>query len=204
MSNFSCHTCKFEKTHNQGHQIQRSSLNSVVESTLLSTPYHTNCFSYEKEENGFELKSDCITKYTTIQTLKYCDVKCIKGNGNPLLYREDQIKDYFHHPICSSLLINKTSLDCISAKQMELMSVCEKRCPKSCFEIQYDFKLSRLQWRYRQFFALRLIHDTSLDTIIIHRTIMTFIDLISSFGGLIGIWLDLSLVLVFTFVDRLI
>ena len=185
-------------------KIQNGKVNlisySEIHTTLLPSPYETNCKTYEMETNEQNMRSDCVMKCITNRILKECDLKCLNSwdNYNPI--REMNAHEYYDYPICDSdkFKINGSMVGCVGWKQAEFEAICEKICPKNCFEIHYDFVIRPQSWgRDWDVYGLKIIHDQHPDQIVDHRPIMTWLELVSSCGGLLGMWLGVSFAIIF-------
>jgi len=83
--------------------------------------------------------------------------------------------------------------------------ICESLCPPNCEESYYGFDVYighdatvASTWsKPKHQFSIIIRHDSVLDQIVEHRPILSWIELVSNFGGLLGMWLGLSVVFIF-------
>ena len=171
---------------------------SEIHTTLLPSPYQTHCKTYELETNEQNMRSDCVMKCITDRIIKECDIKCVSPWNNYKPIRENNVHDYYDYPICDTDKFNQTMIDCVGWKQAKLEPKCEDQCLKNCYEIHYDFEVRKqILKKPWDVYGIKLIHDQHPDQIIEHRPAMTWLELVSSCGGLLGMWLGISFAFVF-------
>lgn len=183
---------------------------SETRTTLLPQPYDTNCKVYQFDDTGQEnMRSDCHQKCVDHFLLhKYPEVKCISTNANFKLVRRDNLDDFAHLSLCNYGNFAKEFNKEMVHSQLKEDHECAKRCLKNCRESFYDFTIDVIKGHsditMRNEFSITLQHNRFPDQIIEHKPIMSWIELMSNFGGLLGMWLGLSVAFVFQYFIRFI
>jgi hypothetical protein len=180
---------------------------SEVHTKLLSSPYETNCKEYNLENIENDMRSDCIMKCINKQIIKEFGINCINPDFNYRLLREFNIKELRDYPICDNLSyisFNKSVWNQIMMNQRRPHPICEISCPKNCYEVHYDFEVIRKHSDTPpDQYGIMIMHNQHPDQTIEHRPIMTWIEMISSFGGILGMWLGLSFALILENIQQL-
>lgn len=74
--------------------------------------------------------------------------------------------------------------------------LCESQCPRNCFESHYDYEIQTRKGDHFRMnhneFSINLEHNRFPDQVIEHKPIMDWITLVSNWGGLLGMWMGLS------------
>ena len=90
---------------------------------------------------------------------------------------------------------NINGTNCTVKVSVDSWSMCRERCLKSCDERIYSFEVvdSKQDKEYGAYKSkVTLMHDNMPDTLIVHMPESSFISLVCNLGGLLGMWLGLS------------
>ena len=165
---------------------------SQINTELLDSGYDTNCFKYDLDyKHANNMRSDCFTS-------------CYLENIKPLC--NDKIPD-------SSQLLRKEFLDynrndtflynyCVhKTKHFEIQTKCSRQCKFDCKFSHYlwDIKV-KSEWTGDPFVKsgmFQLKHNRMPDILIKHLPETTLISFVCSFGGLLGMWLGLNILVIF-------
>ena len=166
----------------------------------LPPPYETNCKTYSlNNSRRQDMRSDCIQKCVVKHLNKKYKNNCLPTLNNDKLVRRENLFDLAHIPFCdwSQDKRKEEMQDYI----YDLQNVCEKECPRNCLESFYTYELAQRKgdWYKEQhpnWFSFNIEHSRYPDQIIVHKPIMSWITLVSEFGGQLGMWLGLSVIFV--------
>ena len=160
-----------------------------IQTELLGHSYDTNCFNYDLDYKyaNFNMRSDCITD---------CHMKKVSENLNhselvtsDLLYRKEFLELNRHmkvHPGTSGL------------HKIEMVE-CNKKCRPDCKFKYYLWETKeRVKGPTDDSVFLTLRHSRIPDVIIRYSPQLSFISFVCNFGGLIGMWLGLSILAIFS------
>ena len=160
---------------------------SLVSVDRLDSSYDTNCYEYnlDYKHANFNMRSDCLSscKHDASRTI------CLMTEQPSILLRKEyfQNKTFLNEEICRPYSI-----------KIELG--CKTRCKLDCkFNfylvnyrgIAYDNELRSVVS------TVRISHNNFPDVVVKHLPESTFISLVCNLGGLIGMWLGLSVLTVF-------
>lgn len=173
---------------------------SRIKSKLLEPPYATNCYDYRNNKmTEAQSRSECI-EICVNKMLRKC-VPCLHRSGT--VFRKETIAK--NEMMCTF----RTSYDCLNAKNKEynhvlLNDLCENECKNDCDQEFYDFEIRNKEanhyYSWSSLIDIKVMHRNSPDMMIEHLPKMTLIDFMSSFGGLMGIWLGLSVIAFYDFI----
>ena len=179
---------------------------------LLQAPYETDCQTYPLDDLGQnQMRSDCIQKCVDGRLLdEFPEVKCLFTYNNYKLIRRENLFNFSSTPYCHHMKFNHGHLMSMTNAMYKFEIRCNSLCKENCHDIFYDFdldKVNRLSSDLKNGpdqFIINIQHNRFPDQIITHRPIMSWIGLVSNFGGLLGMWLGLSIAFVFDHIFRLI
>ena len=174
---------------------------SEIKTRLLPAPYDTDCQTYPLDDLGQNnIRSDCIQKCVD-ENMSKTDPKidCIHVLYNLKLIRRENLFNMSLLTFCN-LYFDKELKIILFKKQTIAENDCMKSCAENCDESYYDFTIEKIKghsWvKLNNEFAITLKHNRFPDQIITHKPVMRWIELISNFGGLLGMWLGLSIAFV--------
>lgn len=147
------------------------------------------------------MRSDCITECISNGIRDKCGLNCINWLNNSRLIRESDSRNYYAQKICDISGFGSEERSCVRSQTMSLEFKCADRCRADCQEVFYDFEVIKHFQIHRRtlpydVLSLRFVHRDGPDMIISHRPTMKWIELVCSFGGLSGMWLGVSFVLI--------
>ena len=113
-------------------------------------------------------------------------------------YPFENLFDFAQAHICNS---SKYDREKIWNEYLDLKTPCDEGCPRNCLESFYDYDIAVrkgnfLLEKHPNYFSISIEHNRFPDQVIEHKPIMEWITLVSDFGGLLGMWLGLSVVFV--------
>ena len=180
-------------------EIKTSSWSKILFSKIIvdrsNDKYDTNCYDYI---NDNQLSSDCVS---------ICILKSIQDKMNwfdsRLLMRKDYLKyidediikndyssrDYYYQYYFRKELLNNVKQDCLNQ--------CKPNCHFSYYLYDIstdDYKaLSTMKDSY-----VTIQHNRLPDLFVQHVPETSFISFISNFGGLLGMWLGINVLVIFS------
>ena len=163
----------------------------------LPAPYDTHCKEYELDRNPEnQMRSDC--KQECIDKQMHSEVNCLFTKDNYYLTRKDNLREFSSYFYCDHhFLDNSTYKKFLLKKQLILEIQCDRKCMNNCHDISYEFTSETVKvhsWvNQSNQFAIKLEHNRIPDQIIRYKPVMSFIEMMSNFGGLLGMWLGLSI-----------
>ena len=176
---------------------------------LLPAPYETSCRNYPLNGPEDDMKSDCIQKCIDEKMLDFFpDKQCVFTYYNFKLIRKENLKRLANIPLCDYWKFDQDTLAKMNNAQIHLDTDCKNKCLDNCEETFYEFKVGEIKgWtiiKNANEFALTVQHNRFPDQIITHKPIMRWIEVASNFGGLLGMWLGLSIAFVLDYLINLI
>ena len=182
-----------------------------IKTRLLPAPYETDCRIYSLDDLGQNnMRSDCIQKCVDQNMLNTePKIDCISVLFNFKLIRKDNLFNLSMVKLCDLNYSKSIHLsDTLIHKQIHLENNCKQECHKNCEESYYEFKIEMIKahsWiKTSNEFAITLKHNRFPDQIITHKPVMLWIELVSNFGGLLGMWLGLSIAFLLEYIIKFI
>ena len=179
---------------------------SQVKTQLLGEGYDTNCYDYDLDYNhvNFNMRSDCITECILkssgrINNENYCKV-CpypIRKENFRIEKLIDQCKldfrNYFPYDSTIEFICNKNCrMDCdFNYYLWEQKTTNMPRVKKENIRLEYSF-----EGRTRYFISIK--HNHFPDILIEYLPQTTFLSFVCNFGGILGMYLGLSILTIFT------
>ena len=154
----------------------------------LGKGYDTDCHSFESDTNFsyYRMGSDCLNDCYQDKLRKICKDESSCFMSNHLLKqgyfqtKSDKIKSYRDREYNDMSL--KIELDCV------------QMCKVECNFNYHSFEIERSESEHR---ALFIRHSESPDVFVCHVPEIILMAFVCSFGGLLGMWLGLSLFAIF-------
>ena len=158
----------------------------------LDSNYETNCYAYDIDHKhaNFNMRSDCMTSCYQTLMRKKCNQSGSFISANKLL-RSQYIEN---NP---TWLFNKEH-KCPEQHHIELKSTCKLECKYDC-SFKY-YLLEKYENNFNEFkdsFNLTIQRNIIPDVIIQYLPQTSFISFVCNFGGLLGMWLGLSIFAIF-------
>ena len=173
--------------------------NKLITFNSLSSIKYENCNEYgQNGQNKFpSIRSDCLTLcMLTIMNKtiggvdKYIDELLRKEVIKHLGYI--RLKTYGRSKVLKTFNKNK------------MYRGCERQCQPDCQDYYYSYDITLLGYNqdnimlgFNSVFDIRLQHNRLPDVLVRHMPEMTFIAFVSNFGGLLGMWLGMSALIIF-------
>ena len=150
----------------------------------LGEGYDTDCYDYESDNNFgyYRMRSDCLNDCYQDKIRQLCKV------DHGLFMSEFLIrKDYLVEG-------NEKMISCYNMEynfqNYSIIRYCEKMCKAECISKYYPLEIERVK-SYQS--LIKIYHGEFPDILIKNIPEITSIELICNFGGLLGMWLGLSL-----------
>ena len=162
---------------------------SRILTRLLESNYDTNCFDYDLDYklSNFNMRSDCIT---------WCYQRIVKQlcNTQAHIYADN----LFRKNVWSQFK-NKTLEHCFIVDQNNIASIyssCYNECPKDCKFEYYSLDVKEVLKDKPDHAQIYLEHSNMPDVTINYLPEITWLSLICNFGGLLGMWLGISILVI--------
>ena len=167
---------------------------SEVRTQLLSTGFDTNCFDYDLDHKfaNYNMRSDCITQ---------CMLKKKPEKFGNILPGRMMRKEFYQNKGDIRALFrfrygDKFYFISYASAEIDCLQECRKDCKFSYFINSYEnkgnFEETRMKTRNL------IIHSPFPDILITHLPEITFNAFVCNFGGLLGLWLGLSVFAIFS------
>ena len=181
---------------------------SQIITELLGNRFDTNCRDYDLKDNRthINMRSDCVSLCIVDAMKGKCRIDCVFQTE--ALLRKQLFMARPELRYCPQSFEDKTVNKCLASNVLLFKSLCAQSCQYSCRFKYYNYDLkeekplpeSVQKWPKRLFINVR--HNRMPDEIVMHYPEMTFISFVSSFGGLLGMWLGMSVLATFGTVYR--
>ena len=178
---------------------------SEIQIQLLPPHYETKCQVYEThdEYNRLNSRSHCITDCILKLMKQNCYHNLLNLNYSLPTLTEQYLNNNKEY-ICQNL---DEYDECSKKILFKIYTSCEESCPRNCFERLFDISFDHyfMDLQYSSSISTTIIrHRNGPDHIIIHMPEMDFIKFISNLGGLLGMWLGMSILFTFDYILSLI
>ena len=154
---------------------------------LLGSDYNTDCFDYNLDYKyaNFNMRSDCI-------------IWCYQNFHNKLYQANSYYPTYqLIRKEALGQLSNKTivvSPEKTSTITAEAMSFCLDKCHKDCSFTYYSIGVD--VYKESKDLEIYMSHNNLPDVFIEYLPKITFLTLVCDFGGLLGMWLGISILVI--------
>ena len=182
---------------------------SLSRTHRLPTPYDTNCKVYELDNRGVnDMRSDCVQKCIDNRLQKlFPELKCVFTLKNYKLIRKNNLDNLAQYPFCNYYKFSDEYLANVVRRQFKEDQLCRDMCLRNCNDLFYQFDVDIIKahsWiNQSNEFLVTIEHNRFPDQIITHKPVMSWIELMSNFGGLLGMWLGLSIMFVLKAIIKL-
>ena len=176
-----------------GHNIN-TYFYSTINTELLGTGYDTNCYDYDQDYKyaNFNMRSDC--QLSCYQTR--LSQKC--GDSNFYLSNSLMRKEFIDQNIDKFVSKN---IDCLDNFKHEILDECSKHCRFDCkfkyYIFNHNVKNTESDYYSSHPQHFTMLHNNLPDLQIKYLPKTDLISIICNFGGLLGMWLGLSVLSIF-------
>ena len=170
---------------------------------LLPPPYETKCKEYKLDDSDEkDMRNDCVLKCMIEKLEQQFGLTCVWTYNNNKLMRVKNLSNHSSKPLCNhdhdKYKHNKWT---ITDEQFSIESECNDFCPNNCIETFYTYDIERGKGetnkeKHGNHFTIHLEHSRFPDHYIQHKPIMSWTTLLSNLGGLLGMWLELSILVI--------
>ena len=160
---------------------------SLLSTKLLGSGYDTNCHNYDIDYkfHNKNMRSDCFT---------WCYQRSKNVNNNYIfqswfLLRKEvlsHVKNFSNSPRVFQF---NNPLN----KRYGMKKYCNDKCRKDCIFTYYSTNTKLDQINTKGDFDIFILHNNLPDIIITYLPQVTFLTLVCDFGGLLGMWLGISI-----------
>ena len=183
-------------------KVNPLSFNLITFNKLFSIKYE-DCIEYGQYGQNVQdefpsIRSDCLTLcMLTIMNKTFGSVfarwsinpltKSVIKHLDDIRFNRDRQREYFEN-------FNRN----------KFYRYCERQCEQDCDEYYYSYdvksmgnKLYKIKQGFYHAFDIAIQHNRLPDVLVRHMPEMTFIAFVSNFGGLLGMWLGMSALIIF-------
>ncbi len=186
---------------------------SKVLTSKLSSPYSDCKNEYVFEPKPLDLlnetsypyfQSECHFLCEHREQMKICNK--IEEFDSNFQYFFTNIDHYYKFLIFDSCWRNKSLTDSVESKfnSIGANTICEKQCPLKCDTVSYSLTVNNNYRQLQNSIMVNIYYPDFYYTSITEQPKMTFDDLISNFGGLLGLFLGGSLMSFFEIFELII
>ena len=174
--------------HNEFIKLEYKFINihySEVQTQLLGSGFDTNCFDYDLDHKfaNYNMRSDCITS-------------CMKPSENPRILIPHRLSRKNYYQNRRDIKFLDTQMNKGFPKQDELN--CLLNCKKDCWFTHFIHNTEVKEKIRDPLSLLKIFHSSYPDILITHLPEITFNAFVCNFGGLLGLWLGLSVFAIFS------
>ena len=171
-----------------------------TQTKLLPEPFETKCKWYEHET-----RAECVHICMNERLSQVFHLDCVWTLHNNKLIRKDALGDLANKSLCNH--IREPRVWDIVKELFHVERSCESQCPRNCLESHYQYEIQTRKGQQfteaHNCFSINIDHNSLPDQVIEHKPIMDWITLVSNLGGLMGMWLGLSVLYMCTkFINR--
>ena len=175
-----------------------------IRTRLLEPPFDTSCKWYDLTQTKNNMRSDCVRKCIDQELIQLDPTtNCIFTAQNFKLVRRENLDNFGYLELCDYPNYTQEHQKEVIRLLIELEHRCQGDCPSNCREKFYEFSIEVIKVhaniKYDNEFGVLVMHDRFPDQLVEHKPIMSWIELMSNFGGLLGMWLGLSVAFLFEY-----
>ena len=164
---------------------------SVIKTELLDSRYDTNCFEYDLDHKfaNFNMRSDCITHCYQNHIRSVCNISELIPSD--FLLRTEYLEQN------KQAKFSENKGNCAYQIWKQTKQLCAEQCQFDCIFRYYTLNI-RSEHDTGHFnrtgtFTMKIVHDRLPDVVIKYVPQITLISVLCNFGGILGMWLGLSI-----------
>ncbi|CAG2167826.1 unnamed protein product, partial [Oppiella nova] len=169
---------------------------SEIETQLLRS--HETCRDYGTH-GEYKTRNDCVIDCLFGKLQESCGKLCFKFPFETLIFSRFFRRQHFDHQLIDDQCADyqdqwyRCSPDNLT---LTYIDECHECCSRHCSDIIYVFNMEKKTKINTNSIHVQIRHGIQPDELIEHIPKMSFMSLVSSIGGLIGMWLGVSLLMV--------
>ena len=159
---------------------------------MLEPGYDTDCWNYDLDYKygNYNMRSDCLHTCYQKKMRQWCNQSDLFISFHS--FRKEMLEWDRH-----SKLIYSSPNRCYE-NDLSADNVCYMECKYDCLSHSYDTR-HQIVYESTQATVIVINPDDKMDTIVKHVPEVSFIQFFSNIGGLLGMWLGISLLQVFQY-----
>ena len=168
-----------------------------LSTALLGSNYDTNCFEYDPDHkhSNFNMRSDCLSWCFQAKMSKLCNSDSIFVTDD--LFRDEVLDNFLGKNL---KVFQPDDMEKVELAKGTCLNECREDCNFKYFSTQID-QFDELN--ESDHLVLYIGHDNLPDLLIKHIPEMTLISFVSNLGGLFGLWLGISFMVIFEHIIKL-
>lgn len=182
---------------------------------LLKSPYKTNCKNYEMDDKQeFKFRSDCINHCIHHKINDCVKQKALLHNfvhkecvsRTEALWTRQIFAKHFSVQPCFAHFSPKhnkydefSERECLVKKTDQFEAQCANQCQPECKNRYYRYDIKNERPMSTGSTEIKIVHDQFPDQLTEHMPETTGIAFVANFGGLMGMWLGLSVLAILKF-----
>ena len=169
---------------------------SQIRTELLDKQFDTNCFKYDLDHKfaNFNMRSDCIM---------HCVQKFIINDCNSTEIRTHYLfrYEFLEQNNLNFIGYQRNEFNCLFNKTIRLIRAdCEDKCKMDCYYSYYIFnrdEYSQFMFKKHLYTKFIIKHNGYPDILIKHVPGIQLISVLCNLGGIFGMWLGISILVIF-------
>ena len=192
-----------------------------IKTVLQPPPYRTNCKEYDiNEHDHIRTHSDCVNQCFNRELNQKCSLNDSDANGVDNrthcmleymnIWRQqlfEQAQSFGDMKLChNTKLQDETNFfyHCITRLKESLHVECVERCQTDCQTWFYEYQVKKITSEWMpDLVTLFITHNHIPDQTIEYLPKMSFEEITGTVGGLMGMWLGLSILAIFNYTLKL-